>query len=474
MEIRTGIHQNRELMMAIDRTRRELTKYLSLAGVIGLGAKIGVLQFSPFARAATPLGRKGATAEGIVKEVEKFLDDMEKTGCLFFWEQASPFTGLVKDRSRTSKFDDHNVASIAATGFGLTALCIADKRGYLPSKSVETRVAATLQFLLTKLQHARGFFFHFIDVNSGERMWSSEISSIDTSLLLCGILTCRQHFSSPEIRNLATQIYNRTDWQWMLNGGKLLSHGWKPEIGFLPYRWDAYCELMMIYLLAIGSPTYPISPDSWDAWSRPMFEYNGLRYINAQTPLFVHQYSHAWFDFRGKRDRYANYFENSVLATKAHREFCASLHDRFADYSENLWGITASDSAKGYVVWGGPPEMGPIDGTLVPSAPAGSLPFLPQECMDALLSMRERFGKHVWKRYGFVDAFNPLKKWYAADVIGINTGIGLLMAENFRSNFVWDTFMKNAEARTAMERVGFKPDDHSTEFRSSPKPSPVA
>lgn len=461
-------------MMTIDRARRELTKSLSLAGMIGLGAKSGILHFSRFARVVTPVSRKGDGAQDLGKESEQFLDDLEKAGCLFFWEQASPFTGLVKDRSRTSKFDDHNVASIAATGFGLTALCIADKREYLPGKSVETRVATTLKFLLTKMQHERGFFFHFIDVNSGERVWASEISSIDTSLLLSGILTCRQHFSSPEIRSLATQIYNRVDWQWMLNGGKTLSHGWKPESGFLPYRWDSYCELMMIYLLGIGSPTYPISPDTWDAWSRPIFEYDGLHYISAQAPLFVHQYSHAWFDFRGKRDRYANYFENSVLATQAHRRFCASLHDRFSDYSENIWGITASDSAKGYVVWGGPPAMGPIDGTLVPSAPAGSLPFLPRECLDTLRVMRKRFGKHAWKRYGFVDAFNPLHNWNAADVIGINTGIGLLMAENFRSSFVWDTFMKNAEARTAMERVGFKPDDASIEPRSSPKPSPAA
>ena len=460
--------------MTVELTRREVAKLLSRAGILGLLAESGVSRLASALQAKTVRAMNGQEAQKITPDDDQFLEEFEKAGCLFFWEQASPFTGLVKDRSRTSKFDDHDVASIAATGFGLTALCIADKRGYLPGKAVENRVATTLRFLLTKMQHARGFLFHFVNVNTGERAWKSEISSIDTSLLLCGVLTCRQHFSSPEIQDLATQIYNRVDWQWMPNGGKLLSQGWKPESGFLPSRWDSYCELMMIYLLAIGSPTHSIPPDSWDAWSRPIFEYNGLRYINAQAPLFVHQYSHAWFDFRGKRDHYANYFENSVLATKAHREFCASLHDRFPDYSEDLWGITASDSAKGYVVWGGPPEMGPIDGTLVPSAPAGSLPFLPRECMDSLRAMRDRFGKHAWKRYGFVDAFNPLHNWYAANVIGINTGIGLLMAENLRGGFVWDTFMKNAEARTAMERVGFKPEAAPTESRSNPKPSAAA
>jgi hypothetical protein len=433
--------------------------------MLGLGAKSGMLHLSPFARVVTPVSEKRAAGQNLVKENEQFLDDMEKASCLFFWEQASPYTGLVKDRSRASKFDDGDVASIAATGFGLTALCIADKRGFLPTKSAESRVAITLKFLLTKMQDAKGFFFHFLNVNSGERVWDSEISSIDTSILLCGALTCREYFSSPEIRELATQIYNRVDWQWMLNGGKCLSHGWKPESGFIPYCWDSYCELMMIYLLAIGSPTHPIPADSWDAWSRPMFDYHGLRYINTQAPLFVHQYSHAWFDFREKRDQYANYFENSVVATKAHREFCAALHDRFKDYSEDMWGITASDSLKGYVVWGGPPEMGPIDGTLVPSAPAGSLPFLPNECVATLRAMREQFGKHAWKRYGFVDAFNPLHNWCATDVIGINTGISLLMAENLRSGFVWDTFMKNEEARIAMQRAGFKADRTASESR---------
>jgi hypothetical protein len=446
--------------MSLRLTRREVIQSLAQLGILLPLVQMSAEPFSSIWQAETSASAKEATKGRLTVADEQLLNELEKAACLFFWEQANPSIGLVKDRSRTSAYDDHQVASIAATGFGLTALCIADKRGFLPSSKIRQRVLSTLRFLQSKMEYERGFFFHFVDVNTGERVWNSEVSSIDTTILLCGALTCREYFSDPEIRELATEIYNRVDWQWMLNGGECLSMGWRPESGFLKSRWDSYCELMMIYLLGVGSPTHPIPPMTWDAWSRPIFEYEGLRYIDAHTPLFVHQYAHAWFDFRNKRDRYANYFENSVLATKAHRLFCIRMQDHFPDYSEDLWGITASDSVNGYVVWGGPPVIGPIDGTLVPAAPAGSLPFLPQETLRALQTMRDRFGKHAWKRYGFVDAFNPLKKWYASDVIGINTGISLLMAENLRSGFVWETFMKNDEAQIAMERVGFKPDNN--------------
>jgi hypothetical protein len=213
---------------------------------------------------------------------------------------------------------------------------------------------------------------------------------------------------------------------------------------------------MMMYLLGMGSSSHPLSPEAWGAWNRRTFEYDGLRYIGSFAPLFVHQYSQAWFDFRGKRDRYADYFRNSAIATDVHRRFCIELAKQFPDYSDDLWGITASDSQHGYVAWGGPPAVGPIDGTVVPSAPGGSLPFLPQDCLRVLRTMKSRYGNGAWCRYGFVNAFNPLNKWYDTDVIGIDTGITILMAENARSGFVWETFMKNVEAQRGMERAGFK------------------
>jgi hypothetical protein len=172
--------------------------------------------------------------------------------------------------------------------------------------------------------------------------------------------------------------------------------------------------------------------------------------------LFVHQFSHAWFDFRNKRDEYANYFDNSVSATKAHKQFCLSLRSQFSDYSENLWGITASDFAHGYTAWGGPPSRGPIDGTVVPCAAAGSLPFSFPDCIAVLRNIRSTYGAQAWKRYGFVDAFNPLTNWYNADVIGIDQGISMLMAENQRTGLVWQVFNGAPEVQQAMSAIGFR------------------
>jgi hypothetical protein len=230
-----------------------------------------------------------------------------------------------------------------------------------------------------------------------------------------------------------------------------------PEVGFLPYRWDGYSELMMMYLLGIGSSVHPLAPATWNAWKRVQFEYEGVRYVGAFAPLFVHQYSQAWFDFRNRRDRYTDYYQNSIIATEVHRRFCIELAKEFPDYNENLWGITASDSQHGYVAWGGPPAVGPLDGTVVPCAAGGSLPFLPEKCLRVLANMKSRYGDHAWSRYGFVDAFNPLKRWYDTDVIGIDVGITIVMAENARTNLIWDTFMRNEEARRGMEKAGFEP-----------------
>jgi hypothetical protein len=302
-----------------------------------------------------------------------------------------------------------------------------------------------------------GFFYHFIDTDTGARWEKVELSSIDSSLLFCGVLSARQHFDDPEIKRLATEIYERVDWPWMLNGGDTFSMGWHPESGFLDARWNHYCELMMIYLLAIGSPTHPVSPKTWHAWSRPKVKYFGIEYISGNDPLFTHQYSQAWFDFRGQHDDYADYFENSVKATKAHKLFCLSLHDKFPDYTEDLWGISASDSAHGYTAWGGPPPLGDIDGSIVPCAPGGSVPFLPEDCIRVLRTIRSKYAKQAWTQYSYRDAFNPLTGWSDKDVLGLDLGITMLMIENYRTGFVWSTFMRNAEMRTAMQKAGFKP-----------------
>ena len=386
---------------------------------------------------------------------ETFLDDLERKTFLYFWEQSNPQTGLIKDRCNVRKADTSVVASVASTGFGLTAICIAEKRGFISHQEARLRVIATLSFLWKKLPTHRGFFYHFANINTGERIWDSEVSSVDTAILLCGILTCRQHFRDRDIFQLAGAIFDRVDWTWLSEDTTLLPMGWTPEFGFLPYKWDYYSELMMIYLLGMGSSTHPLRPEAWLAWKRTTFEYDGLRYIGSFAPLFVHQYSQAWFDFRHKRDKYADYFQNSAVATEVHRRFCVELGKNFPDYSDDLWGITASDSDKGYVIWGGPPAIGPIDGTVVPAAAGGSLPFLPEATMRVLKNIRNRYPK-AWSPYGFIDAFNPLKNWYDTDIVGIDAGITMLMAENLRTAFVWETFMKNPEAQRGMKNAGFK------------------
>ncbi len=387
---------------------------------------------------------------------EELLEEIVSRGFLFFWNEASKHTGLVRDRALADGGPDkRRIASIAATGFGLSALCIGHKRQYLPSHQIGNRVVATLSFLLNHAEQVNGVFYHFIDWETGKRVRMSEVSPIDTAILLCGVLTARAYFRDPVISRLATNIYARVNWHWMLNGGKTLALSWTPEYKFTGARWDTYCELMMMYLLAIAAPIYNISPSSWDAFARPEQEFEGYSYISGTDPLFVHQYAHAWFDFRSQRDAYANYFQNSATATSVHKLFCQSLRWRFPDYDQNTWGITASDSRLGYQIWGGPPEIGYPDGTVVPCAAGGSIPFLPQDTIACLTNLYNQHGLANWKRYGFIDAFNPLTGWNDFDVVGINLGITMLMAENHRTGFIWEHFMKNPEARRAMKLVGF-------------------
>lgn len=395
-----------------------------------------------------------------------FLEDLSHRAFLYFWEQADPKTGLVLDRARAdgSAEDEPNrgVASIAATGFGLTALCIAADRGWIQPREARDRMRIALRFFAERAPRVHGWFYHWMDASTGARRWNSEVSSIDTALLLGGVMTARQFFrDDEEIVSLATRIYEEVDFRWMQNGNPaLLSHGWKPEGGFLKSMWDSYSEHTILYLLAIGSPVHAITPRSWWAWRRDWVAYAGYSYMAGAPPLFIHQYSQAWVDYRGKRENRSpniNYFDNSIKATRAHRAFCIDLSKEFPGYSEKIWGITASDSARGYVAWGGPPRDPNIDGTVVPSAAAGSLMFAPDICLPALRAMREKFGeggKGIWGRYGFVDAFNPNTGWVDRDVIGINVGITLLSAENLRSGKVWHWFMRNAEIPRAMRLVG--------------------
>ena len=387
-----------------------------------------------------------------------FLEDLQRRAVLYFVEQTDPITGLTRDRAPADGDESDFPASIAATGFALTGWCIADARGWMDAGEGRERALRTLKFVWENVAHEHGWFYHFVYMRTGERAWRSEASTIDTALFLKGALAAREYFDDPEIRTLVNAIYARIDWQWAMNSGPTLTHGWKPETGFIPWRWDSYSELLGLYLLGIGAPENALKPESWNAWRRePVVSYAGRTFVDC-GPLFTHQYAHAWFDFREQRDGHIDYWHNSIEATLAQREWSADQSERFPRWSKDFWGLTASDSARGYVAWGGPSGAvaAMADGTVVPCAPGGSLPLAPKECLAALRQMREVGGDQIWRRYGFVDAFNPESGWASPDVIGIDVGITLLMAENLRSGLVWQIFMKCPEVRLGMWLAGFR------------------
>lgn len=458
-----GLDTETQRLRVIHRRLKTFRWLLGCALVLGIAWP--VVPYGPYERTKLETSYSASSASPRLSTTDHaFLEDLEHRSFEYFWQQADPNTGLVPDRARMDGLpldDDHQgTASIAATGFGLTALCIAAERKWISRDQARERTRNTLVFFANKAFQQHGWFYHWLDAKTGERRWSSEISSIDTALLLAGVLTARQYFGDdPELQNLATKIYERVDFKWMLNGDPLLlSHGWKPESGFLKPRWDTYSEDTILYLLAIGSPTHPIPAASWYALWRDRYRYEGYTYFTTiGVPLFMHQYAQAWVDYRDRRETRGDridYFQNSINATLAHRAFCINLAHDFPAFGADIWGITASDSAKGYLAWGGPPRDPEIDGTVVPSAAGGSLMFTPELSVSALRAMREKYGDRVYGKYGFVDAFNPKSNWIDTDVIGINAGIILLSAENARSGNVWNWFMRNAEIPRAMRLVG--------------------
>ena len=379
-----------------------------------------------------------ASAETLTKSDDVFLDKVEKDIFRFFWEQANPKNGLIKDSSRPGA-----PCSIASTGFGLTAICIAESRGWISHEKAYKRILTTLLTFRDKLHNEHGFFYHFLDMGSGKRVWNCELSSIDTALFLAGALFAGEYFKGTEIEKVAKQIYERVDWQWM-SRGNFISMGWKPETGLFPALWSSYNELMIIYALAIGSPTHPIESKAWHLWQRPKGKYAGYELIYCFTgSLFVYQYSHAWIDFRKLDDDSINWFENSVEATKANRQFCIDNMNKYKTYGPNVWGLTASVGPYGYKGYGAKPGSPIHDGTMCPAGAGGSIVFTPELSISALKYMYENYGNRIYDKYGFKDAFNLDKNWYSYEHLGISQGIMMLMIENYRTGMVWEYFMKN-------------------------------
>src|SRR5580692_5843323 len=446
---------------------------------------LSVLLIAPVLAPAAPVDPLPATPVPSTDQVapvstadRAFVEDLEHRSFEYFWEQADRGTGLVLDRSRVdggrAKGPSRDIASTAATGFGLTAICIGAEHGWITRKEAADRVRATLQFFANKADQEHGWFYHWMDVSTGDRKWDSETSSVDTAFLLAGVLTAGQYFSNdPEIPKLANDIYTRVDFQWMLNGDSLLlSHGWRTGKGFIKNRWDTYSEDGLLYLLAIGSPTHPISAESWYAWQRPFYQYGNYEFVSG-GPLFTHQYSQAWIDFRNRRDRgFVDFFLNSVNATRANQQYSFNL-DLPNTFGKDIWGITASDGPKGYRIYGEIKAFDPVDGTVAPAAAGGSLMFTPDISIPALAAMRERFGDRVFGRYGFVDGYNPTLEWFDTDVVGIDVGITLLSAENLLTGDVWQWFMANEPASHAMQLIGFsEPPGKEPPAKEIKKPAP--
>ena len=433
------------------QSRREALRTLGGLGTVALMGAAGCSSF-PLPATHYPLDTFRPSPEDTALLVE-----LEQSATRFFIEAAHPETGLVMDRKQADgQPDSRTIGSIAATGFGLSVLCVAHHRDHAPLRDLELQVEKTLSWLAEHQPHHHGFFYHFFHWGTGERIWKCELSSIDSAILFCGVIHARNQFhTNPRIQKHAATLLDRIDWNWFLDGHSTVSMGWKPEDGFLKSRWDHYCELMMIYLLGLSTGSSRLSPDTWAAWSRPERVHEGQRFIWSPAPLFVHQFSHAWFDFRDRVDGSTDWFENSIAATRAHLGWSLRNQGRFPKWNESLWGVSSSDSEKGYVGWGGPPDSGPLDGTIVPCASAGSLPFLPAECLRTLHTQRRDHGHQIWKRYGFVDAWNPHTSWVNPDVIGIDVGITALMAANTRDQVVWKSMQRDPVVRRGFERAGF-------------------
>ncbi|HEX9705245.1 MAG TPA: glucoamylase family protein, partial [Gemmatimonadales bacterium] len=430
--------------------------------------------------------------------VEAFLDTLQRRTFGYFWDLTPPTTGLTPDRWPTESF-----SSIAAVGFALTAYPIGVERGYITRAQATDRTLNTLRFFWTAPQDSavtgvtgyRGFFYHFLDMQTGRRFQTTELSTIDTTLLLAGILFCQSYFDGAnvvetEIRNLADSIYLRVEWDWARARPPAVSMGWHPERGFIQADWIGYNEAMILNVLALGSPTHPVDPAVWDAWV------SGYRWGSWYQqphvgfgPLFGHQYSHVWIDFRGIQDAYMrargiDYFENSRRATLVQRAYARANPDRWKGYSDSIWGLTASDGPLNGTVeidgrqrqfhtyWARGASFTSVtdDGTIAPTAVGGSVPFAPEITIQALLAMRETYRDHLFSTYGFLDAFNPTLTlpvtvqhgrvdptlgWVDGDYLGIDQGPILAMVENYRTGFVWNVMRRNPHIVRGLQRAGF-------------------
>jgi len=392
----------------------------------------------------------------------QLLREVQRRAVRFFWEKADSITGLINDRANNFGDDSYTVASIAATGYGLAALPIGVVNGWLDRGIAANRARTTLRFLL-EMSNVRGWLVHHIDKRNGERVWGSEHSSIDTALLAAGALVCGQYFardpSTRDIYVLSDVLYRRLDWLWMLTNDntqpekRVLSHGWKPETGFITYNYEIYSEATLLYLLGLGAPVDPLPATAWSAFQRPSRNYGGIESIGA-GPIFIYQMPFGYFYLGNQRDELGfDYWVASKNAMQMHRQFCIDRASSSETYAQGFWGLNASDGPDGYAAYGAPD--GPEDGTVSPTGAICSITFTPELAISALRALYNELGNVIWGRYGFADGFNIGRNWYAEDVIGIDLGMALVAIENYCTGFIWNLMGSFYGAISALQAAGF-------------------
>jgi hypothetical protein len=429
----------------------------------------------------------------ITAQQETFLDELQRDTFNFFWETTNPLNGLTPDRFPNSEF-----SSVAAVGFALTAYLVGAERQYISRSDAANRTLNTLQYLweapqgdsLDDVIGYKGFFYHFLDMESGLRHGRTELSTIDTALLTAGVLSAQTYFDEDDpaenqIRDYADRIYRRIEWPWAYSGRHkpLLSMGWRPRKGFTDGYWRGYNEAMILYILALGSPTYPIDAQSWNKWTSTYTwkEFHDYSHVNF-GPLFGHQYSHVWVDFREIQDEYMrsrkiDYFINSKRATYANQAHCIKNPKGWMGYSDKVWGLTASNgparitimknndpiSIHKYLARGAGTGYLRDDGTIAPTAVGGSVPFAPEITIPTLEHFKTQYGEKLYGKYGFKDAFNLSCRlepsnpdgWFDNQYLGIDQGPILLMIENYRTEFIWNLMKKNPYIKKGLRQAGF-------------------
>jgi hypothetical protein len=432
--------------------------------------------------------RRSNVRERAISVNDEALGALQLTTLQYYLHESNPANGLVRDKT-----DPLAPCSIAATGLALSILPVLVERGVVAREFAPEFALKRLRFFRDSPHGPepdatgyRGFYYHFLDMRTGRRVWNCELSTIDTAFLLAGMLTCAAYFDrdtedEAAVRRLAHELYSRVDWQWATNGGVALCHGWKPESGFMPHVWTGYDEALLVYLLALGSPTFALPPESYAAYCST-YSWREIygRELLYSGPLFTHQLSHLWIDFRGLRDAFmrehdSDYFENSRQATYVHQEYARRNPFEFAGYGELCWGITATDGPGwerrvvdgverqfyDYYARGAP--FGPDDGTLAPWVVVASLPFAPEIVVPTVKAMAQ-LDLGMTARYGFKPSFNrtyivpgsPTGWWVTPYHFGVDQGPVALMIENYRTGLIWEITRRSPYIAAGLRRAGFQ------------------